>query len=368
MLDGVAHAQNRELFAADACDVGFRVEPEREHLRDPAQRLVAILVEGTRIEIADEQCEGLAGREAPVDRELERARVRQPRDEVALRENLQFGVRRAVVRREPAEQRPDGDVVDEPDRRRDREDLARRQRVVEQDADRVQPGRQTTGCRAPGRPECERDECDREVVEVPDPEPGVLEQQERDEDHDVDRRSRRQEQPVHVRRRHARILLRPAPPHLTRTREAAPALQACPYFLIFVEYDFVTVLPPDGRRQRQLQQLPDRRLPRHGSSARSRGTWRPRRPARPGPRSASCRRRRAGRLRPDGRLGRVGAAEHVAGDKRLAGARATLRDGDDRRRNRPNVFVTVAYDHTASPSGATSVARTWSPAYLLAST
>ena len=211
MLDGVAHAQDRELFAADACDVGFRVEPEREHFRDPAQRLVTILVEGTRIEIADEQCERLAGRETPVDRELEGARVRQPGDEVALRENLQLGVRRAVVRREPAEQRSDGDVVDEPDRRRDREDLARRQVVVEQDADRVEHRRDTTGRGAPGRPECERDRVRSRGSRSARSRVRRAREQERREDHDVDRRSRRQEQPdcdaLHARSRPLAFLL-----------------------------------------------------------------------------------------------------------------------------------------------------------------
>jgi hypothetical protein len=145
------------------------------------------------VEVGEEDGEPARAGTAADERRVERTRVEQPREEVPLGQALQAVDERTVPTRERADQGAAEDVGDGADRRRGREHVRARDPVVDEHARDVEDGRERTGTRAEERAARKRDERDREVEEVADPESGHLERHVGDRDRRVRREGRRHE-------------------------------------------------------------------------------------------------------------------------------------------------------------------------------
>ena len=181
---------------------------------------------------------GQAVRAAARERLVEGPRVAQAREDVPQRVVAQPPHERPVAARVPADERAEERERDEPGGG----PLGERVRVVDvggdDHAEGVQPRRERAGQGAPQRVAHERDEADRHVEEVGEPQAAVLERDERAEDGRVGDPREGEDQPpvVHQRRRHngRRVVPigtrrvprgRDRPPPL-RCRRAAP--RQCP--------------------------------------------------------------------------------------------------------------------------------------------
>jgi undecaprenyl-phosphate 4-deoxy-4-formamido-L-arabinose transferase len=176
--------ENRELVAADAGQLVVGAEGARQRLRDAAQLEVPggvpvrVVDELEVVHVAEQEQERFPRLTPPGERLVEHAGVEDPGEEVAVGELAQLLDVAAMLAREPSDQHAAGAVGEESHYCRGRHDVACRQPRRDDDCECVEPGRGGTGSEADSSPAGEGEQGNRDVEEVPEPEPGALEHDE----------------------------------------------------------------------------------------------------------------------------------------------------------------------------------------------
>ena len=135
------------------------------------------------VHVGKEQQEGAGSAAATCQGIVEHARVEDAGEEVTFRELAKLSEVPPVLVREPADQDAARGVGDEADHGRSGEDVARRQARGYHDRERVERRGDDAAQQAESCSARQREQRDRDVEEVPEPEAGDLEG---DEDHEDD--------------------------------------------------------------------------------------------------------------------------------------------------------------------------------------
>ena len=181
-------AEDAELVPADprhhVAAAHRRLEPGGggPQQRVPGRMPVAVVRLLQVVEVGEEDREAPTAGAAALERGLERARVEQAGEVVPVGQLPQALDERTVPRRERADERAAGDERDRADRGRRRQHVRRGDPMVEEDAEHVEQRREGARAGPEERPGDERHEHDRQVEEVPDPEPRHLEREVRRRD------------------------------------------------------------------------------------------------------------------------------------------------------------------------------------------